>query len=200
MRIRSARTDDTPELYEIALATGNVGGDARALHRHPNLMGEVYVGPYLAQAPHLAFVIADDDDRPRGYVLGTPDTRRFETWTEAHWWPDVRRRTEAIDDATPSDEALLELIRAPRRAPDDLVASYPAHGHIDLLPEAQGQGLGRALLERLMQELASSGVTGLHLEMDPRNSGAQHFYARLGFAVVDGPPGSVVMARRLTPQ
>ena len=34
------------------------------------------------------------------------------------------------------------------------VADYPAHLHIDLLPELQGQGFGRALIRRLLARTA----------------------------------------------
>jgi ribosomal protein S18 acetylase RimI-like enzyme len=58
---------------------------------------------------------------------------------------------------------------------------YPAQLHIDLLPEAQGKGHGRALLETLIDSLRREKVSGVHLTMDPANVGARQFYARLGF-------------------
>ncbi len=61
--------------------------------------------------------------------------------------------------------------RAPGIEPN--AAEYPAHLHIDLLPETQGQGLGRGLMETLFAELTRRGVRGLHLGIDPdqRRSG-----------------------------
>jgi ribosomal protein S18 acetylase RimI-like enzyme len=58
---------------------------------------------------------------------------------------------------------------------------YPAHLHIDLLPENQGQGLGRTLLDTLRSALAARGVPGVHLGMDPANTRARAFYDRYGF-------------------
>ena len=34
-------------------------------------------------------------------------------------------------------------------------AAYPSHLHIDLLPVAQGQGLGTLMISRLLRELKS---------------------------------------------
>lgn len=38
------------------------------------------------------------------------------------------------------------------------VAAYPAHLHIDLLPDWQGKGHGRALMHKLLQALRRKGV------------------------------------------
>ncbi len=68
MTIRRARAADAPALYDICLRTGADGGDATAAYADPRLLAEVYVGPYLALEPDLAFVVADDDDVVGGYV------------------------------------------------------------------------------------------------------------------------------------
>lgn len=63
-------------------------------------------------------------------------------------------------------------------------AGAPAVGHIHRLyihPEAQGRGVGRALLEQAVTRLSRAGVSGLTLwvlETDPR---ARGFYERLGW-------------------
>ncbi len=65
---------------------------------------------------------------------------------------------------------------------------FPAHLHIDLLPEAQGQGLGRALLRDAATRLVAEGVPGIHLAYDSANPGAAAFYDRLGWRPVS--PGN----------
>ncbi len=51
------------------------------------------------------------------------------------------------------------------------VDDYPAHLHIDLLPELQGQGFGRRLIDTLRGALAERGVAAVHLGMDAANTG-----------------------------
>jgi ribosomal protein S18 acetylase RimI-like enzyme len=76
------------------------------------------------------------------------------------------------------------------------VAQYPAHLHIDLLPETQGQGLGRRLIETLFAELRRRGVPGLHLGMNPENIGAGAFYERLGMHRLESAPDSTMYGVR----
>ena len=59
--------------------------------------------------------------------------------------------------------------------------AYPSHLHIDLLPRAQGRGLGRRMLEEVMDTLARRGSPGAHLGVSTLNRRALGFYQRLGF-------------------
>lgn len=53
------------------------------------------------------------------------------------------------------------LIRDAR--PDDEAAqTYPAHLHVDLLPRAQGHGVGQRLMAALFARLAAFGAPGVH--------------------------------------
>ncbi len=40
---------------------------------------------------------------------------------------------------------------------------YPSHLHIDLLPIAQGKGLGNNMMDHFMKYLIKQGSTGVHL-------------------------------------
>ena len=86
--------------------------------------------------------------------------------------------------------------RRPGQNPN--TAQYPAHLHIDLLPETQGQGLGRRLIETLFAELRRRGVKGLHLGMNPENTGAAAFYERLGMQRLPSEDGGRSYGERFT--
>jgi ribosomal protein S18 acetylase RimI-like enzyme len=156
-----------------------VGRDASALHRDPDLLGHVYVGPYLVRGIDTQLVVVDRAG-VAGYLLSADDTEAFEDWAEESWWPALRTRYPLRRDGSRDDE-LIRQIHEPPRTPDGLVEAYPAHLHIDLMDRARGQGLGRALIERLLAELRSRGVVGLHLWVDAANENAIGFYRRLGF-------------------
>ena len=83
-----------------------------------------------------------------------------------------------------SDWARRQIHLTPQLPPVDLTR-FPSHGHIDLLPRAQGKGVGRKAMDRLMTTLQQSGSPGMHLGLSPHNRGALAFYHRLGFATLD---------------
>jgi ribosomal protein S18 acetylase RimI-like enzyme len=188
--IRPARPDDRAALYAICRLTGDAGDDASDLYADPDLPGELWVGPYLALEPELAFVAADEQG-PAGYVLGAADTVAFEAACEETWWPRLRARYPVppeTGDLSPEQE-LHRWIHHPPPTPASILAEYPAHLHIDLHPRVQGQGLGRRLVDALLGALRTRRVAGVHLGVDAANDRAIGFYTHLGFEPL-GPDGS----------
>lgn len=79
----------------------------------------------------------------------------------------------------------------------DVVVEYPAHLHIDLLPDQQGRGAGRALIDACVALLAERGSPGVHLVADKANEGANLFYPRVGFTRAREDDGSVTWVRSI---
>ena len=72
----------------------------------------------------------------------------------------------------------------------ELLAPYPAHLHIDILPEYHRQGIGTKLMKRLENHFKNHEVTGVHLGTSERNLKAIAFYQKLGFSIIyEGPSG-----------
>ncbi|NED98821.1 GNAT family N-acetyltransferase [Phytoactinopolyspora halotolerans] len=192
MHIRSYRSGDLPALYDICLRTGDSGEDATGQFADPKLIGEIFAAPYAAHDPGLISV-ATDDDGVAGYVIGCLDTLAFEDWCEREWWPPLRKRyPEPADDDTSRDARMIRMIHAPvpthPRPYLEVPATHPSHLHIDLLPRAQGHGVGRRLIERLLDQLTALGSPGVHLGVSARNHRAIGFYERLGFTRLVEPP------------
>jgi ribosomal protein S18 acetylase RimI-like enzyme len=167
------RPGDRAAVLEICLKTGDAGADATAAYPDPRELTERYAAPYLDLEPGLAFVAEQDGGQDGeqggevlGYVLGASDTRAFAARFAA--------RESSLSEAARAEHAAGMLV------PE--IAEFPAHLHVDLLPAAQGRGAGRMLVETLLDALRAAGVPGVHLEVDPRNTGALAFYPRLGFA------------------
>ncbi|WP_010204474.1 GNAT family N-acetyltransferase [Salinibacterium sp. PAMC 21357] len=194
--IRLAGPQDLPGTYRVCLQTADAGADGSALYANPDLLGHIYVGPYLVGHPDLAFVIVDEQG-VAGYVLGAADTHQFEEWQERQWWPALREQYPPTDSATLDDELIAHL-HSPVRAPDAVAERYPAHLHIDLLPRVQGKGLGRALLEKLFDELRARGVPGIHLGVGEDNHNAIAFYRHLGFVELASGTDSIYLGRELS--
>jgi ribosomal protein S18 acetylase RimI-like enzyme len=186
--IRRPNLSDLPGIYRVCRETGPASVN-------PDLLGHLYAGPYIVNEPELSRVVASDTGI-EGYVLACSDTREFEGWCEAHWWPELRAQYP-IGGGHPLDEWMTRLLHEPPHSPDVVVAAHPAHLHTDLLPSAQGRGLGRALIEWLCEELAERGVAGVHLGVSADNAGAIAFYQRLGFETVLVEADTVWMGRLL---
>ncbi len=185
--LRSTTPADAPALYRICLLTGDAGGDASPLHGDPGLLGDVYVGPYLHVAPSVGRAALDEQGQILGYAVGTPDSVAFAAACEDSWWPTLRRHhprpaRPGQPPRTAADQRLVDAIHQPPAPEAGVVANYPAHLHIDLLPAAQGRGLGRLLIAELLSGLHDAGAHGVHLGVDPRNRAAIAFYEHVGFS------------------
>jgi ribosomal protein S18 acetylase RimI-like enzyme len=190
--IRQYRPADRDQVARICLLTAAGGGDATGVYSDDALMPEVFALPYVEYEPALAFVVAEPStdaggvDRLLGYIIGVADTAAFVEWWKREWAPGFAARHPSAGAPTEheprfTEAQLVEAGTTPERMLIDELADYPAHLHIDLLPELQGQGFGRRLIATLRAALAERGVPAVHLGMDAANTGARAFYDRLGF-------------------
>ncbi|WP_309069650.1 GNAT family N-acetyltransferase [Microbacterium sp.] len=199
MRIRPYRPGDRAAVAEICLRTADHGSDATGVFEDDDLWALVFVLPYVTRHPDLAFVVESLDGRVVGYVVGTDDTDAFEDWFRAEWWPRFAERFPRPEvERTRQDGTVIYAYGRRAGAEPYAGLGYPAHLHIDLLPDAQGQGLGRALIDTLVAALKSRGVPGLHLAASDRNTGALAFYDRLGFTRLASHPGVQAFAMPLS--
>lgn len=196
-KIRPYRDADRDALYDISVRTADAGRDATALFADPHLCGDVFAAPYVVRHPDLSWVVESTDGRTVGYIVATDDTDAFEQWFRDEWWPSKQGEYPLSGAAEPTRQDGT-IGYASRRAPgtEKHAGAYPAHLHIDLLPEAQGQGLGRRLIETLFAELRSRGVRGLHLGMNPTNAAAGAFYERLGMHRLESSPETAMYGVR----
>ena len=179
VRIRPYGDADLDAVRDICVRTGHAGGDARPHYPDPSIFPTAFSDPYVAFEPELAFVV-DDGERAVGYIVGTADTPAFVKRYRGEWLPSVADRWPLTEGTSPTDD-LVRLLHDPERLLLPELEPYPAHLHIDLLPQVQGRGLGRALMSRFLGTLAARGVAAVHLGMVPTNVGARAFYDRLGF-------------------
>lgn len=194
--IRPFRPGDEPALSEICVLTGDAGGDATGMYSSDDFLGEIFVLPYVAHHPDYAWVVETDDGRVAGYIVGAPDTDAFDAWFRDEWWPQRSARfPEPTALVTDEDHILSDVYRRGESPSEAAASGYPAHLHIDLLPELQGLGFGRRLIETLMAKYRDAGVPGVHLVASARNEGAAAFYPRVGFTLAPSPPGLLVFVR-----
>ncbi len=185
-RIRPYQPQDLAAVYEVCLRTGDAGRDASHLIDDPDILGHLYVGPYVTLEPELAFVL-EDAQGVCGYVLGALDSERFEQRFRCEWLPRLRPRYPAPSGEPASWSATEQLYHRLHHPGSDLpeaLRTYPSHLHIDLLERAQGRGHGRRMMRRLLSALREHGSYGVWLGVDRRNERAIGFYRTVGFMTI----------------
>ena len=197
--IRPYREEDNASVYEVCLRTGDGGNDATHLYDDPRALGNIYAGPYVTMEPELAFVL-EDNQGVCGYVLGAPDSKSFFRAYEREWLPVLRgRHPEPTGD--PANWSQTQKVYHEYYHPEIHVPEphdlYPSHVHIDLLPRAQGRGMGAKMMEAELSALIKLGSPGVHLGVAVSNHRADRFYRKLGFHELIRVKDSLYLARKL---
>lgn len=178
----------------------NIGNDATALYRDQQLLGAIYVGPYLSHAIEFAFALDDGTGRCVGYTLGVLDTAEF-TLTSRRYFHSLR---EIYPSCTIEHSSYLpreqELINRElyKQTETSKYSAYPSHLHIDITEQYQGQGYGAILIHRQLNALRAAGSIGVHLVQDKNNDRAFMFYTKkFNFEIIDRLSDELVLGLRL---
>jgi ribosomal protein S18 acetylase RimI-like enzyme len=195
IEIRPATLDDLTDLYFVALKTGNSGSDATSLFRNDQMLGEVFVGPYVTHASETSNLLSESG-KTIGYGLCVLDTDLFQKLMK-HWWPQLQIKYADLKQFS-KDEWLIREIFSPTPSPSEVLKDFPSHGHIDLLPQVQGKGWGRKLMTHMENQLKDLGSPGFHLRVSAYNERGLKFYAALGYTELLKRGDEVVVGKRLS--
>jgi ribosomal protein S18 acetylase RimI-like enzyme len=193
--IRSYRPQDEAAVQEITYRTGFKGKDLtdRDYFDDERLFFMIFIYYYTCYEPEHFFVAVNTGTGAVvGFIGGTTDTvtqeraflRKmiwriaaravlFTSWRYPQTFKTLTGMSKMAGDFGRNRETIAAIH-----------AAYPAHLHINLLPEYQGMGLGTRLMKRFEAHLVDQGVTGVHLQTSSHNQKAIPFYKKLGFAVV----------------
>lgn len=182
--LRQAKRSDLPELLRVCLQTGDSGRDATHLHKLTDLVGDIYVAPYVLHEPEFAYALWVDHTVV-GYLLGVLSTSTFESELAQNYWPRTKAKYLPVDpDITESDQDLLNDLAKQGFSDPTLLEKYPSHLHIDIVESHQGAGYGKSMIAYLLSELEAAGSRGVHLHMSSKNERARGFYKKFGFTEV----------------
>ncbi len=184
--IRRMRADDIKEVeYVCRMTAGELSIKDEKVGRKMSKMFSTY---YARECYDSCFVLVDESDKAVGYILCEPDYKRF------------RRIFRKVDVP-----AIYKLDKKSGRKAwtfpvpySVLGGKYPAHMHIDLLPEYQNGGYGTKMVQMLLEDLKKKDVKGLMLIAGAWNHGAIRFYKRNGFKMIFNKLNQAVMAIDLT--
>jgi ribosomal protein S18 acetylase RimI-like enzyme len=135
-----------------------------------------------------------------GYIIGTPDTISFaERWREtfastidqqliphpSSTHPDPLMETPGVKDMRRTAyEGECSMLQATEPVITQALEKYPAHLHINLLPEFQRKGWGSKLMDALFAKMRDLGVRSVHLGVLKESKGSIRFYEKMGWRVV----------------
>jgi ribosomal protein S18 acetylase RimI-like enzyme len=194
--IRAYRPADLDAVSDICVRTADSGGDARGHYSSDRLMGDIFAVPYVTLEPEHAHVLDDGTGTAVGYVLGTADTARFAQRYRDEWLPATAGRyPHPADPPVTREDSMLSLHEHPEHMVVPELADYPAHLHINLLPQWQGRGFGRGMISAFLTGLREAGVDRVHLGIAATNVKARAFYERLGFTEIPVPGTGTYLGR-----
>ena len=184
MYIRPYEKRDKESVQYVCLnSEGPFKGNKRAM----NFTLTVYCDYYLEKEPENCFVAVDENDKVIGYIICTENFDVFRKRFNDEFCPRIkkwefRRRKSALRSIIPYEKYKEE---------------YPAHLHIDILPEYQRMGLGHKLTDALISHLKEKKIKGIMLSVSPLNPKGIGFYEKYGFTLLEKNPDSIVYGMKL---
>lgn len=184
MNIRPYEDKDKDAVRFVCL---NSEGPCKSSDRGINFSLAVYCDYYIEKEPENCFVAADENDNIIGYIICAEDFDVFkprfdsEYCTKIKKW-EFRRRRSAQRSVIPHEK---------------YKDKYPAHLHIDILPEYQRMGIGHKLTDVLLSHLRSKGVKGIMLTTWIKNVKGRGFYDKYGFTLLEEMKNCAVYGMKL---
>ena len=170
--IRKYRPSDRERLRYIAKETA--WESYRKNEKRSETVAIMYNDYFTEYESDNVFVAVDDNDAPVGYVICSSDYNRFVQKNNEEFLPQAMKLYRPIGAVHFMLIRSLNSIKFPERR---------VHLHIDLLPEAQRQGLGTKLLDELSNHLYQKGVEYMAVCGVNRYAGSYQFYQKYGFVV-----------------
>lgn len=205
--IRPVRPDDEAIVGQIAYQTAFFGQSARTFFPHEALFSLLWTHPYFLEARPTGFV-AEVDGQVVGYIIGAANQRKYQRQVVSSLILGLWRNLRPLNLLPATLPYLWRIARYPTPHAD--WRAYPAHLHINLLPQARGLRLGEQLLQAYLLDLSERGVPGMQLSTTTENRAALGLYRKAGFQELltrvtplwtpwlGHPARHVIMGRKLT--
>ena len=183
MIIRPYNRKDADDVRYVCL---NCDGPSDMSASTEHFILTTYCDYYIEREPHNCFVAADDNDKAIGYIICTENFDTFNDIFVNEYIPRIPAENEKEIFYASVSTVLQEKHKA----------EYPAHFHIDILPEYHRKGLGHKLVDELCRHLESAGVKGVMLSVAADNQQGNAFYKKYGFDLVEELPDCLIYGIR----
>lgn len=184
VEIRKAQKSDLEAVeYVCRMTAGPLSCENELVGK---IIAKTYSTYYIEEECDNCFVLSSGG-RAVGYILSSLDAGVFKRVYRKKYVPQIFALSK-------KDGILAWLMPIPYML---FKKSYPAHMHIDLLPDFQGSGNGTRLVETLLEELKRRNIKGVCLCVGADNARAIAFYKKRGFKILLKAPGGIYMGQKL---
>ena len=140
---------------------------------------KMYCDYYIEAEPKNCFVAVDKDEesgdeKAVGYILCAADCESYAKNFIKNYIPKIKE-TGRLNGFSARSQVFLYSRYA---------AFFPAHLHIDVLPDYQRLGIGSMLTDTLLEHLRGMKVKGVMLVVGKKNVKGCSFYRKYGFSEV----------------
>ena len=185
--VRPYEASDRAAVRHICFLTGFAGDPVDYQWADEESFADMFSGYYTDREPESTYV-AEADGIVKGYLLGCRGSSK--AWSPVQ--PAARhvlKRGIAFRPGTAGfiwravADAAADRIRHGISPSDHEFhdPDYPAHLHINLLPEVRGSGAGRELVATWLGALRAEGAPGCFLQTLHENTRAVAFFEAMGF-------------------
>lgn len=167
MQIRKYNPKDRERIRHICHATAT----DKTFIENKDLVCALYAEYYCDYEPDNVFVLANDNDEAVGYILCAENYKQYIKNFKKYKLNDIKKLSKP-HYRLQKLSFIMDRINGKK---------YPAHLHIDILPEAQRGGWGTKLVDTLINHLQQKGVKGVCLGVGADNEMGINFYKKYGF-------------------
>lgn len=178
MKIEQYRKNEREIVQDICIRTGS--SDNLVNPEHAFFTLHMYCNPYLDQG--TCFVIRNDEDVIKGYILGCEDFRKMDFDS---YFAEIRNKAPHF------------VCRCDVSEYEKYYEEYPAHLHIDILEDYTGNGHGTALMKTLLEDFSSKGIRGIMVGVAKSNERAFAFYQKMGFRILEESTDGAILGMKL---
>ena len=184
MRIRPYKEKDRDDVRYICL---NCDGPSDMSPEGEHFILTAYCDYYIEREKENCFVAADEDDKAVGYILCAEN---FESFIHCF-------REEYIPRIPEDQTDHIGYAKASTAVQEKYKNEYPAHLHIDIMPEYQRMGLGHKLMDTLLSHLKDKGIKGIVLSVADFNDKGIAFYKKYGFTLAESSSDGIAFVKKL---
>lgn len=191
IKIRQCSHDNLSAIADICYITGFMGENLIGSGKFDDktLFSYLFCMYYPLYEIDNCFVAYDDMTcKVIGYIIGSRNTIKQEKRFIQKMVPRIALRmfTYTLFFYTESFKAVLFFIKnlELKDIKKEIYKKYPAHCHMNILPQYQKRGIGSKLLNAFEDYMSDKEISGIHIWASNKNVKAVPFYKKHGYEII----------------